>query len=410
MTGTGLVVDEPAAPPAPPLSIGPLSIWPPVVLAPMAGVTSAPFRELCRDAAAAPLTDPSRPGPVAGARPGLFVSEMITARAVVERNARTFRMAAFGPDERPRSLQLYGTSPAVLGEAVRIVVGELGVEHVDLNFGCPAAKVTRKGGGAALPVRRRLLTDIVAAAVRAAGEVPVTVKFRKGVDDDHLTFLHTGRTAAAEGAAAVALHARTAWQHYAGEADWAAIAELKQAVSAESSIPVLGNGDIWEAGDALAMMRTTGCDGVVVGRGCLGRPWLFAELTDAFLGNPPAEPPDFGATAALLLRHARLLVDWKGDDDIRELRRHAAWYVKGYPVGGDVRRRLTAVATIEELEQVLAEVVAEVGADLALPAEARRTARGHTSGPHAVALPHGWYDLVDDPTPPAGADTLVSGG
>jgi len=377
-----------------PLRIGPLQVDLPVVLAPMAGVTNAPFRRLCRRFGA-----------------GLYVSEMITARAVVERNDRTMKLAAFAPDETPRSLQLYGTDPTTVAEAVRIIVGELGVEHLDLNFGCPAAKVTRKGGGAALPWRHRLLGRIIAAAVSAAaqaGGVPVTVKFRMGIDDDHLTHLATGRIAEAEGAAAVALHARTAEQHYAGAADWAAIGELKAAVT---TIAVLGNGDIWEADDAVAMIEKTGCDGVVVGRGCLGRPWLFGDLAAAFAGGPVPEPPDVGGIVDLMLDHARLLADWKAGQwnvgpDIREFRKHAHWYLKGLPVGNDLRRDLMTVSTVGELEALLAPL----DRSMTFPVSARRVPRGHTSGPRKVALPAGWLEDPDNPDAPFGAEELVSGG
>ena len=256
------------------LRIGPLSVDPPVVLAPMAGVTDAPFRGVC-----------SRFGA------GLYVSEMITARALVERNARTLSMLRFDGSETTRSVQLYGTDPRTIGEAVRYLIDEVGVDHVDMNFGCPVPKVTRKGGGSALPVRRALLRAIVRSAVAAAGTVPVTIKFRMGVDDSLLTFLDTGRIAEDEGVAAIALHARTAEQLYSGAARWEAIAALKAHVT---TIPVLGNGDIMEAHDALAMLATTGCDGVVVGRGCLGRPWLFRDLVDAFAGRPVQPPPLLG--------------------------------------------------------------------------------------------------------------------
>lgn len=373
------------------LAIGLHRVDPPVVLAPMAGVTDLTFRTLCREQAGGT---------------GIFVNEMLMVRALVAHDRRTMAMARFGADEHPRSLQLYGTAPHVTAAAVRVAVDELGVDHLDLNFGCPAAKVTRNGGGAALPVRRRLLAEIVEATVRAAGDVPVTVKFRKGTDDDHLTFLETGRIAEEAGCAAVALHARTAEQHYAGHADWDAIAALKQTVT---TIPVLGNGDIWEAGDALAMMAATGCDGVVIGRGCLGRPWLFRDLAAAFAGRPVPEPPGLAEQVGHLRHHARLLVAHQGFDDLRHFRRHAAWYLKGYPLGGAARRRVTAVTTLAELDTTLDALVATHG-DVALPADARRTPRGHTSGPHPVRLPDGWYDLVDDPTPPVGADIEVSGG
>jgi len=372
------------------LRIGPLRPTAPVVLAPMAGVTNRAFRRLCREHG-----------------PGLvYVNEMVTARALVEGNEKTRRMLRFDDDERPRSAQLYGTAPGTMAEAVRRLIGDHGVEHVDLNFGCPVPKVTRKGGGAALPVRRRLLAGIVGAAVRAAAPdgVPVTVKFRVGIHDGLRTSVQTGRIAEAEGASAVALHARTAEQRYAGDADWSAIAELKAAVT---SIPVLGNGDVWEAPDALAMVDATGCDGVVVGRGCLGRPWLFADLVAAFEGRPVAGPPPFGAVAATMRRHAELLVADEGEKPAMVgFRTHAGWYLQGYAVGVDARRRLGTVASVAELREVLDGI----DPTLELPDEARRLRRGHTDGPRPVALPEGWLDLVDDPTPPAGAELLVSGG
>ncbi|HVW31789.1 MAG TPA: tRNA dihydrouridine synthase DusB [Acidimicrobiia bacterium] len=372
------------------VAIGPLTLDPPVVLAPMAGVTTRAFRRVCREFG---------PG-------GLYVSEMITARAVVEGNERTARMLRFDEDERPRSAQLYGVAPGTVGEATRRLIGDFGVEHVDLNFGCPAPKVTAKGGGAALPVRRRLLADVIGAVVRAAAPdgVPVTVKFRRGIDETLLTAVSTGRIAEAEGAVAIALHARTAEQRYAGEADWAAITELKAAVS---TIPVLGNGDIWEAGDAVRMMAETGCDGVVIGRGCLGRPWLFADLGAVFAGGRAAPPPLFGGVASVMLRHAGLLAEDEGEAaGLREFRRHAAWYTQGYAIGGETRRALGLVSTLDDLRGVLG------GADpaLTLPPEALRWKRGHTDGPRPVRLPQGWLQLVDDPTPPAGAEVLVSGG
>jgi nifR3 family TIM-barrel protein len=373
-----------------PLRIGPLQLDPPVVLAPMAGVTTRAFRRLCR-----------RFGPG-----GLYVSEMLTARAHVEGNDRTARMLRFDDDERPRSAQLYGVAPGTVGEATRRLIGDFGVEHVDLNFGCPAPKVTAKGGGAALPVRRRLLADVIGAAVKAAvpDGVPVTVKFRRGIDDGLLTAVATGKIAEAEGAAAVALHARTAEQRYAGDADWAAITELKAAVT---TVPVLGNGDIWEAADAVRMMAETGCDGVVIGRGCLGRPWLFADLAAVFAGGAAAPPPAFGVVAGVMLQHAELLAEDEGETGgLCAFRRHAAWYTQGYAIGADARRALGTVSSLAEL----AAILRSVDPDLPLPPEAVRWKRGHTDGPRPVRLPDGWLRLVDDPTPPAGAEILVSGG
>ncbi|MGO1921712.1 MAG: tRNA dihydrouridine synthase DusB, partial [Microbacterium sp.] len=278
-----------ATAPARALRIGPIDLDVPVVLAPMAGITNTAFRRLCREYGA-----------------GLYVSEMITSRALVERNDTTMRLIRHHESETPRSIQLYGVDPKTIAEAVRIIVAEDHADHIDLNFGCPVPKVTRKGGGAALPWKTSLFADIVDQAVKAAGPLPLTVKMRKGIDPDHLTFLDAGRAAEDAGAAAVALHARTASEFYSGYADWNAIGELKQAVT---SIPVLGNGDIWSADDAVRMMDETGCDGVVVGRGCLGRPWLFGDLAGAFGAESVAVDATLGFVANAFRRHAELLVD-----------------------------------------------------------------------------------------------------
>jgi nifR3 family TIM-barrel protein len=369
------------------LRIGPHTVWPPVVLAPMAGVTDAPFRQLCREHGA-----------------GLYVSEMITSRAVVERNEKTLAMTAFGPGESPRSLQLYGVDPDVVGEAVRILVGEGRVDHVDLNFGCPVPKVTRRGGGSALPWKRRLFANIVATASRAAGAVPVTVKMRLGIDPDHLTYREAGRIAQAEGAQAVALHGRTASQLYSGTAQWAPIGEL----AADLSVPVLGNGDIWTAADALRMMRETGCAGVVVGRGCMGRPWLFGELAAAFAGTTPAPPPDLGGVAAVMRRHARLMAEWKGDArGLIDFRKHTSWYTKGFPLGGDTRLRLGRVSSLVELDDLLAGFPV----DEPFPVGAAESPRGRTTGaPRRVILPERWLVDRDDLGVPADAELATSGG
>jgi nifR3 family TIM-barrel protein len=313
-------------------------------------------------------------------------------------------MAAFGDDEPVRSVQLCGVDPAVMGAAVSRLVGEIGVDHIDLNFGCPAGKVTRQGAGAALPVHRALFRSIVGTAVRAAGSVPVTIKMRTGIDDRHVTYLEAGRIAEDEGVAGVTLHARSAEQLYSGTADWSAIAALKETVT---SVPVLGNGDLWEASDALAMVDATGCDGVVVGRGCLGRPWLFRDLADALAGRPLAAPPTLGEVAAMMRTHARLLSDTFGEDlGIRQFRKHAGWYLTGFPVGPAARRSLGLASTLAEVDDILDGL----DGTLPFPEEARRMARGHTNGPRPVRLPDGWLEAVDDPTPPSGGDVLVSGG
>ncbi|MEV1006007.1 tRNA dihydrouridine synthase DusB [Streptomyces sp. NPDC049881] len=377
---------------APLLRIGPHTVDPPVVLAPMAGITNAPFRTLCRD--------------FAGGR-GLFVSEMITSRALVERNDKTMRLVHFDDAEKPRSIQLYGVDPETVGRAVRMIADEDLADHVDLNFGCPVPKVTRRGGGSALPYKRPLLRAILRAAVRNAGNLPVTMKMRKGIDDDHLTYLDAGRIAVDEGVTAIALHGRTAAQHYGGEADWSAIARLKEAVP---EIPVLGNGDIWSADDAVRMVRETGCDGVVVGRGCLGRPWLFGDLVAAFDGRGADgyARPSLREVAEVMLRHARLLGEWLEDESrgVIDFRKHVAWYTKGFSVGSELRRRLAVAASLDEL----AALLGELDLDQPWPAGADGP-RGRTSGRNRVALPDGWLDDPQAcPVPGEGAEDDTSGG
>lgn len=371
------------------LRIGPYPLDPPVVLAPMAGITNVAFRTLCREF---------------GSATSLYVCEMITARAVVERNEKTLNMMAFGPDESPRSMQLYGVDPKTLGEAVRIIVGEGWADHIDMNLGCPVRKVTRLGGGSALPYKRRLFREIVREMVAAAGEVPVTFKFRIGIDDDHITYLDTGRIAEEEGAAMVSLHARTAAQLYSGEADWSAIARLKETVT---TIPVLGNGDIFSADDALRMMAETGCDGVVVGRGCLGRPWLFGELSAALRGEPIPAGPTLGKVGEILYRHAALLVEHDGEDKaMRDIRKHMAWYLMGFPVGSALRRQF---ATVTSLAQI-GDLVGQLDPDVPFPEDALGP-RGRQGSPQAkVALPDGWLDDPEDATVPTAADVMHSGG
>ncbi|KAA9087090.1 tRNA dihydrouridine synthase DusB [Microbacterium radiodurans] len=380
---------------APPLRIGPHTLDAPVVLAPMAGITNTAFRRLCREYGA-----------------GLYVSEMITTRALVERNAATMRLITHHESETPRSIQLYGVDPATTEAAVRLLVDEDRADHIDLNFGCPVPKVTRKGGGAALPWKTGLFRDIVTRAARAAGDVPLTVKMRKGIDLDHLTYLDAGRIAEDAGVAAVALHARTAAEFYSGQADWSAIAALKEAVT---SIPVLGNGDIWSADDAVRMMRETGCDGVVVGRGCLGRPWLFGDLARA-LGAPGSAGPEVDATlgfvARAFRRHAELLVEFFDDEGrgCRDIRKHVAWYFKGYPVGGDTRARLATASSLDEIDEILATL------DLAspYPGAAAEGQRGRAGTPKRPALPDRWLESRDlnaaETTAIADAELENSGG
>ncbi|WKX70225.1 tRNA dihydrouridine synthase DusB [Streptomyces sp. XD-27] len=373
-----------------PLQIGPHTVQPPVVLAPMAGITNAPFRTLCRE--------------FSGGK-GLFVSEMITTRALVERDAKTMRLIHFDGSEKPRSIQLYGVDPGTVGKAVRMIVDEDLADHIDLNFGCPVPKVTRKGGGSALPYKRNLLRAILREAVAGAGELPVTMKMRKGIDDDHLTYLDAGRIAVEEGVTAIALHGRTAAQHYGGTADWEAIARLKEAVP---EIPVLGNGDIWSADDAVRMMRETGCDGAVVGRGCLGRPWLFGDLVAVFEGTGRAAAPTLREVTAVMRRHAELLAEWLEDEErgVIDFRKHVAWYTKGFSIGSEMRKRLAIASSLDELDALMSELELDqkwpVGAD---------GPRGRTSGRNRVVLPDGWLaDPYDRAVVGADAELDTSGG
>ncbi|MGC0362446.1 nifR3 family TIM-barrel protein [Rhodococcus sp. 27YEA15] len=377
------------------LRIGSLELHSPVVLAPMAGVTNVAFRTLCRE------LELQR----AGSTSGLYVCEMVTARALVERQPATLHMTTFGPTETPRSLQLYTVDPDTTYAAAKMIVDENMADHIDMNFGCPVPKVTRKGGGSALPYKRRLFGQIVAAAVRATEgtDIPVTVKMRIGIDPEHHTHLDAGRIAAAEGAAAVALHARTASQRYSGTADWNEIARLKEHVT---DVPVLGNGDIFDAADAARMMDQTGCDGVVVGRGCLGRPWLFAELSAALNGNPIPTPPTLGEVTTIVARHARLLADHHGEmKGLRELRKHVSWYLRGFPVGSDLRVAMALVSTLGELDDLLGQL----DHDVPFPKDAEGP-RGRQGSPGQVALPDGWLDDPEDDLVPVGADMMHSGG
>ncbi|MBF4606715.1 tRNA dihydrouridine synthase DusB [Curtobacterium sp. VKM Ac-1393] len=359
--------------PARPLRIGPIEVDVPVVLAPMAGITNMAYRRLCREYGA-----------------GLYVCEMITSRALVERTPESMRLIQHHESETPRSIQLYGVEPNTVAEAASILVGEDRADHIDLNFGCPVPKVTRKGGGAALPWKTDLFRDLVTKTVRAAGDVPVTVKMRKGIDEDHLTYLDAARIARDAGVAAVSLHARTANEHYSGHADWSAIATLKEAVT---DIPILGNGDIWSAADALRMIDETGADGVVVGRGCLGRPWLFGDLAAAFRGEGIRYMPTLGEVADGFRRHAELLVEFFESEDhgCRDIRKHVAWYFKGYPIGSDVRSGLALSSSLQEIDDLLGQL----DRDAPYPGEGAEGPRGRAGHPKRTALPDRWLESRD---------------
>jgi nifR3 family TIM-barrel protein len=363
----------------PALSYGNIAIDVPVVLAPMAGITNTAYRRLCQ-----------------GFGGGLYVSEMVTSRALVERTEESMRLIGHHESEKVRSVQLYGVDPKTIADAVTMLVSEDRADHIDLNFGCPVPKVTRKGGGAALPWKQDLFQAIVQNAVKAAGDIPVTVKMRKGIDADHLTFLESGKAARDAGVAAVALHGRTAADYYSGKADWDAIAELRAALP---DVQVLGNGDIWSAQDAVNMMKQTGVDGVVVGRGCLGRPWLFADLENAFrsyLVNPNANinysqvQPNLGEVADAFKQHAVLLVEFFGDElrACRDIRKHVAWYFKGYPVGGSLRAALASVETLTHMDELLGTL----DRTMPYPGDEAEGPRGRAGGMKSCALPENWLD------------------
>lgn len=361
------------------LHYGKLTIDTPVVLAPMAGITNTAFRRLCRKFGG-----------------GLYVSEMVTSRALVERTEESLRLVGHHPSEEIRSVQLYGVDPATISRAIKMLVDEDRADHVDLNFGCPVPKVTRKGGGAALPWKQDLFASIVQAAVKAAGEIPLTVKMRKGIDDDHLTFLDAGKAARDAGVSAIALHGRTASQYYSGNADWNSIAELRESLP---DVPVLGNGDIWSAADAIRMMRQTGVDGVVVGRGCLGRPWLFADLQNAFdeyARNPNSDAainpvqPTLGQVADAFKEHAVLLTEFFEDElrACRDIRKHVAWYFKGYPVGGDFRASLAQVENLMHMDEILGTL----DHNAPYPGESAEGPRGRLGGAKSCSVPEYWLN------------------
>ena len=355
----------------PTLQIGPIALDVPVVLAPMAGITNTAFRRLCREYGA-----------------GLYVSEMITSRALVERTPESMRLIKHHESESTRSIQLYGVDPKTVAEAVTMLVAEDRADHIDLNFGCPVPKVTRKGGGAALPWKQDLFRDIVEGAVKAAGDIPLTVKMRKGIDDEHLTYIEAAKAAQGAGVASIALHARTAADFYSGQADWSAIAKLKQTIT---DVPVLGNGDIWSAEDAIRMVAETGCDGVVVGRGCLGRPWLFGDLAAAFRGETLQAQPTLGEAAQAYRRHAELLIEFYDGEEARacrDMRKHVAWYFKGYPVGGETRAALAMSSSVQEID----DLIATLDFDQPYPGKEAEGPRGRAGSPKNPSLPYGWLD------------------
>lgn len=356
-----------------PVDLGKIHIATPVVLSPMAGITNWPFRVICREY-----------GP-----DGLYVAEMITARALVARNPKALRLCRFAPNEKVRSLQLYGVDPSIVELAARIVVDENMADHVDLNFGCPVPKVTRRGGGSALPWKTDLLQEILHRVVSVCDPagIPVTAKFRVGIDENHETFMQAGHIAQEEGCAAVTLHARTTAEYYGGHSDWSRIAELVDALD----IPVFGNGDIWGADDALAMFKETGCAGVAIGRGCQGRPWIFADIRSACNGSDNRVNPSLGQVCKVILRHLELLVEFYDGDErmaVHDLRKHIAWYLKGFPVGGGTRKNFMECESIEDVQRN----IDALDSSLKLPEKVLDTPRGRVRFAKKVHLPYGWLD------------------
>lgn len=356
-----------------PVDLGSLHIETPVVLSPMAGVTNWPFRTICR----------------AYGPDGLYVAEMITARALVARNPKAFRLCRFAPTEQPRSLQLYGVDPNITAQAARMVVDGNLADHVDLNFGCPVPKVTRRGGGSALPWKTDLFRELIHRVVEVCNDanIPVTAKIRVGIDADHTTFLDAARIAEDEGCAAVTLHARTTAEYYGGHSDWERIAQLVEAVD----IPVFGNGDIWGAEDALEMVRQTGCAGVAIGRGCQGRPWIFSDIKHAFAGSEERFNPTLGGVFKIIMAHGQLLVRFYDGDQrmaVHDLRKHIAWYLKGFPVGGSTRREFMESETLADVQAVMDRL----DPSITYPERVVDKPRGRVRYAKKVHVPYGWFD------------------
>lgn len=409
-----------------PLQLGEVEISTPIILAPMAGVTDPPFRKLCRECAEegvklAGLETSGETGRIAPA--GIFVTEMITSRALVERVPKTMHMVKPESGDPVRSVQIYGVDPETVGKAVETLI-DLGIaDHIDINFGCPAPKVTRKGGGAALPWKKDLFSQIVTAAVQASkraskralhprrqqlgsAAVPITVKTRIGIDDEHQTYLEAGMIAQKAGVAAICIHARTIEQHYSGTARWNYISKLVEHVE----IPVIGNGDVFSGEDAIELMTQTGCAGVEVGRGAQGAPWIFTEISALIHGKIVKPAPTIGQVCELILRHANILCEHQGKaHGVREMRKHIVWYLRGYPVGGAIRAQISTVSSLEELNSLLENLdqTAPYGKDTA-------GARGRAGGKKIPKLPEHWLDSrsmeSNQYNDLEGAELSISGG
>lgn len=317
------------------LQIGTVTLDNNLILAPMAGVTDLPFRLLCKEQGA-----------------GLLCMEMVSAKAILYKNKNTEELLTIDEREHPVSLQLFGSDPDIISEIAK-QIEERPFDILDLNMGCPVPKVVNNGDGSALMKNPRLAGEIIEKTARAIRK-PVTVKIRKGFDDDHVNAVELAHIAEASGAAAVAVHGRTREQYYMGKADWDIIRQVKEAVS----IPVIGNGDLLTAEDVIAMGEETGCDGFMIARGAQGNPWIFRQILHYFKTGEKLPKPDFAEMAEMLLRHARMQLEWKGGyTGIREIRKHAAWYTAGYKHSSKLRGRINEVETYEQLAALFEEAL-----------------------------------------------------
>lgn len=316
------------------LQIGNVTLENNLILAPMAGVSDLPFRLLCREQGA-----------------GLVCMEMVSAKAILYKNRNTEELLTIDPGEHPVSLQLFGSDPDIISEIAK-QIEERPFDILDLNMGCPVPKVVNNGDGSALMKNPRLAGEIIEKTARAIKK-PLTVKIRKGFDDAHINAVELAHIAQESGAAAVAVHGRTREQYYAGHADWDIIRQVKEAVS----IPVIGNGDIRTPEDVAAMAEQTGCDGYMIARGAEGNPWIFRQILHYFETGEHLARPDFSEVTEMLLRHAKMQIDCKGDyTGIREIRKHAAWYTAGYRNSSKLRGRINEVENYEQLEALFREV------------------------------------------------------
>ena len=316
------------------LQIGNVTLENNLILAPMAGVTDLPFRLLCKEQGA-----------------GLLCMEMVSAKAILYKNKNTEELLTIDPRENPVSLQLFGSDPDIMAEIAK-QIEERPFDILDINMGCPVPKVVNNGDGSAL-MKNPLLAGKIIEKVASAIEKPVTVKIRKGFDDEHVNAVEMAHIAQESGAAAVAVHGRTREQYYSGKADWDIIRQVKEAVS----IPVIGNGDILKAEDVIAMKEQTGCDGFMIGRGAQGNPWIFSQILSYFKTGTYPEKPGFQEVTEMLLRHAKMQLAFKGEyTGIREIRKHAAWYTSGYKNSSKLRGRINEVESYEQLEALFREV------------------------------------------------------